>query len=87
MRRRRGVASTEPTSWWDQVVGRRVIIHSKIEGMSSQVGIVREVLTDGVVLGCATLLGEDGPDVPLAGDSWVPMSGIAFAQLPPPEGE
>jgi hypothetical protein len=72
-------------SWWEQVTGELVIVHHDDERSFS--GIVSEVLADGVVLVHAVLLPDEGPEVALAGGTWIPLEKVKFAQLVPRDAE
>jgi hypothetical protein len=74
-------APLPPPTWWEQVTGRQVLVHKK-DDMTVR-GIVSEVLADGVVLRFATALPDEGPEVKLAGDTWIPLENVNFAQLVP----
>jgi len=85
MRRRPEVveAAVPVPTWWAKVSGQLVIVHHDDE--RSFRGIVKEVLADGVVLAHAVLLQDEGPEVPLAGDYWIPHEKVKGVQTVPRE--
>ena len=87
LRQARPAAPPAPPSWWKKHVGAQVIVHQKAKDAASVRGIVVGALDEGFVLAHAVLLPDEGPEVPMAGEQWLPREGVAFAQSVPSEGD
>lgn len=72
-----------PQAWFDSIVRKRVIVHHK--GSPSIDGLLVAVMADGVLLRGAKLLEDDGKQIALAGEVFVPRENIGFVQLVDPE--
>lgn len=67
------------SSWTDEVSFDRVTI---ITAEDTVRGILVDTFADGVQLADASLLRANDPDVPFAGDLFIPKSRIKFIQRP-----
>lgn len=70
---------TPPDRWLQRVLKKRIVVHTRA-GLSID-GVLMEHTEDGLILRAAKLLGDDGKQTSMAGETWVPRENVAFAQL------
>ena len=58
-----------------------VIVHTRDDQSLKGVQVRRS--RDGILLGAPELVPEDGPPMPLAGQTWVPMGNVRFLMCQP----
>lgn len=68
-----------PPTWFERVSKKRIVVHLRND--QSIEGVLWEHTLDGVILRAAKLLGNDGKQTPIAGETFVPREQVAFAQI------
>jgi hypothetical protein len=81
VRLRRLPAPPPELGWWERSIKRLVLIH-KTDDQTVR-GYVKEVAPDGVLLGQAEYLPDQGPAMPLGGEVFIPREIVGWVQLLP----
>ncbi len=65
--------------WFKRVLKKRIVVHTRSD--QSVEGVLMEQTRDGIILRASKLLGSEGKQTPMAGETFIPRENIAFAQL------